>query len=159
MGNVRLSPQISYRVGGLGGFDFRSGGRISKTPLAPKIEIFRVTVFCRAKLSAFIFFPYHPLVWPCPNCTRRCQIFPNSSKRNQNIVWNLISNQFWYFLILYVREILFRSSSGNDVMYLFQPGHQVACHLHKRPIRDLGSWSYRALKPQFSQLCFAICSP
>jgi hypothetical protein len=74
-------------------------------------------------------------------------------------IWKVISNQFWYFFILYVREILFRSSSDNDVMYLFQPGHQFACHRHKRPIRDRGSLSYRALKAQFSQLCFAICSP
>jgi hypothetical protein len=41
MGSVRLSPKISCRVGGLGGFDFRSGGRISKTRLAAKIELFR----------------------------------------------------------------------------------------------------------------------
>jgi hypothetical protein len=41
MGSIRLSPKISCRVGGLGGFDFRSGGRISKTRLAAKIEVFR----------------------------------------------------------------------------------------------------------------------
>jgi hypothetical protein len=47
-------------------------------------------------------------------------------------------------------------SFDSAVMYFFQPGHQLACQRQIRPRNDLGLLSYRALKPQFSQLCFVI---
>ncbi|TWU62473.1 hypothetical protein V7x_42080 [Crateriforma conspicua] len=44
-----------------------------------------------------------------------------------------------------------RTSGGRDIMYRFHPGHQLACHRHRRPSNEVGLASYLARKRQVSQ--------
>ncbi|HSL61378.1 MAG TPA: hypothetical protein VK885_06300, partial [Desulfotignum sp.] len=61
------------------------------------------------------------------------------------------------FDMSYFSAMALRSFSGRDLMYLFQPGHQPACHRHIRPSRDAGLSSYFLRKRQVPHLCCSIC--
>lgn len=71
--------------------------------------------------------------------------------RSSTVDCGLISYDYLNLVKLYLSANSILSLSGRDLIYPFQPGHQVACHLHNQPKNDFGLLSYFARKPQFSQ--------
>jgi hypothetical protein len=64
-----------------------------------------------------------------------------------------------YLVMPYFLASLDLSSLGRDFMYPFQPGHQLACHRHKRPRNELGLLSYLARNAHPSHDDLAILDP
>jgi len=84
----------------------------------------------------------------------------NLLPEDKELFLSIFQNQFYLnFSISYFSANLARSSSGRDLMYLFQPGQYFVCHLHIRPKNDFGLLSYCALKMQSSHFCISIISP